>query len=197
VSDVEFQELLGRVLTGDTDAWSRLIDLFDPIIRVAVRGQAPSLRAIRQTDDNVQSVLLLCWQQNWPARFQGRSFREAVGYVQKASIHVLLNHIRRAKGEQDRRVDLNVAAMCADLTKPVEETVASEEEYRLVLAALKAESRDQGQYDAALRLLAGEGYAAVAKDVRMTKDALRVAFQRLLDRAGSWLLNRLEAINHG
>jgi hypothetical protein len=82
--------------------------------------------------------------------------------------------------------------MCADLTKPVEETVVGEEEYHLLLAAIKAECRSDSQFVAAQRLLEGEGYQVVAGDLGMTPEALGAAWRRLLAR----VRKRLEAINH-
>ncbi len=134
VEYASFQNLLRQVIGGEPEAKNRFVDLFDPLIlfQSSIHTRAPQLRSRRDSSDNHQSVWRMCFEENWPQRFLGWTFAEAVAFFRAAASHNLLRHLRKlhATPTVEFAVDLDIADSVQ--IAPDDDVAASETEKRLL-----------------------------------------------------------------
>ena len=174
----DFQHFLRQVRQRDPEAMNRWVDLFLPFIlfHTSIRSRAPRLRAWRDSADNVQSTFRMCFQEDWPARFEGRSFQEAVAFFRRAAVNNLQKHLRRFNAA--RAGDLGSGSSVAD---PAQRTPSEIAEARFSKAVYDA-CRDDDQRAMIHMLLEGQGFTSVARKLGVGESTVRMAYGRVLDR---------------
>jgi RNA polymerase sigma factor (sigma-70 family) len=179
----DFASLLARVRSGDPDAASELVRLYEPAIRVAVRATLvdPNLRRHFDSMDVCQSVL-------------GSFFaRAAVGQYdldQPAQLVALLVKMTRNKvamqARRHRQAKRDNRRMAADdealgnapgATADPQDAAAGKELLSAILTRLGDEEREIAQ-----RRAIGQDWAMLASEMGGTPDGRRKQLARALDR---------------
>jgi RNA polymerase sigma factor (sigma-70 family) len=181
-------ELLERVQAGDPAAEAEFVRRFTPTIRAvaSIRRTALGVQGQLDSEDVAQSVLREAFAHARQGGFAGRGPGEVIAWLRRVALNARREKIRQAHAaRRDCRRNQGDAteAPLADprQTDPAEE-LAERDEVRRHMETV-AQVCDN-PLDVRIALLRADGHscAEVAEQVALTPGAVRVRFQRILQK---------------
>lgn len=172
--EAQLTEWMQAAQNGDADAYRRLLEAIQPMIRRIVRGK---IRDEAAADDVVQNALLSIHR----GRRTYRAERPFGPWMRAITRNTIVDHFRERKRKGDREVELVVEAFADDHEPSAEADTQLAPELVRALAALSASQREAvtlvqieglsvaeaalraGVSAGALKVRAHRGYRALAK----------------------------------
>jgi RNA polymerase sigma factor (sigma-70 family) len=181
-------ELLERVQAHDPAAEAEFVRRFGPTIRAvaSIRRTAPAVQGQMDSEDVAQSVFCAAFEHVRNGGFAGRNFAEVIAWLRRVATNARLQKLRHAQAARRdcRRCQTDTAELeLVDQRQPdPAEELAERDEVRRGMAFVSQVCDNPIDVQIALLRADGRTCAEVAEQVHLTPGAVRVRFQRILQK---------------